>query len=225
MPTPPVRPVTRAELEQVYGADGLRRYPAAELPAVVTDPSARALLTDVGLPDGPGAFLFFGQVPTPLAEYVSDPAALWPDLPDGGAGLVALGYWGATFALDGATGEVYALIPHQPATVDGRPAHRDLHSLLRCQIAFGADELSLLGDLMDPDTVDWCRAHIAGFAEAFPPEELDEDGYPVDEEPDGTAPHPDEVIARLSDKLRQIEPDLLRHAGWESIVQHFRYGY
>ena len=230
---PPVVPVTRAELEAVYGPDGLRRVPVEELPACVTDPGARTVLTDIGLPTTPNAFLTAHQAPTPLAEQVTDPATHWPDLPDGGAALVVIGAWGPLFALDGRTGEVYAvpLLSGAPTTFAGRPAHRDLHSFLRCQLAFGAPELNLLGDLMDPDTADWCRAHVPGFAELFPVEELDEDGWPIEAEPDPAAVldpalyDADTVMARLSDRLRRIEPDLLHHAAWESILQHFRYGY
>ncbi len=225
-PQPPLHRVGRTELEQVYGPDRLLRVPAADLPGTVTDPAARAFLTGTGLPDAPSAFIGPAKPPLPpLTSQYPDAAALWPDLPDGGAALVVLGSWGTVFALDGATGEVYALLPHQPAIVDGRPAHRDLHSLIRCQLAFGAAELNLLGDLMDPDTADWCREHVPGFAELFPVEDPDEDGYPADDEPDSDAPDPDQVLAHLSDKLRRIEPELLRHPGWESILQHFRYGY
>ncbi|GAA2083842.1 hypothetical protein GCM10009759_02330 [Kitasatospora saccharophila] len=237
LPAPGVRPVTRAELEAAYGTDGLRRVAPADLPACVTDPGARTVLTDIGLPTTPNAFLTNHQELILLTERVDDPATHWPDLPDGAAAMVVVGEWGPLFALDGRTGEVYAVpfLSRAATTFAGRPAHRDLHSFLRCQLAFGAPELNLLGDLMDPDTADWCRAHVPGFAELFPVEELDEDGWPIEEDPAPDAPapdpadpdryDPDAVIARLADKLRQIEPDLLHHPAWESILWHFRHGY
>jgi len=223
---PRIAPVTRTELEQVYGPDRLLRVPAADLPDGITDPVARAFLAGIGLPDAPSAFIEQPKPPLPpLTELYPDAAAFWPDLPDGGAGLFLVGAWGTDFALNGATGEVHALLPHQPATVDGRPAHRDIHSLMRCQLAFGAMELYMLCDLTNPDTADWLRAHVPGYAELCPVQEVDEEGWPLDEEPDPFAPDVDQILAQLTDKLRRIEPDLLHHPGWQSILQHFRYGY
>ncbi|RKE20224.1 SUKH-4 family immunity protein [Streptomyces sp. TLI_171] len=149
-PLPVIQPVTRAELEVAYGVDGLFRVSESQLPAVVTDPGTRAFLSEIGLPHAPGAFIRPERPPLPpLSERSADPAGCWPELPNNGSTMVVLGSWGTVFALDGATGEVYALLPHQEATVDGRPTHRSQHSLLRCQLAFGAQELNLLGDLME----------------------------------------------------------------------------
>src|SRR5580765_971457 len=101
-PLPAIRPVTRAELEQVYGREHLLRVPEADLPAVVTDPGARAFLSGIGLPDAPSAFISPEKPPLPpLSGSYADPATYWPDLPNGGATMVLIGSWGTAFALDG----------------------------------------------------------------------------------------------------------------------------
>ncbi|WP_030457561.1 SUKH-4 family immunity protein [Kitasatospora sp. NRRL B-11411] len=226
VPLPPVRPVTRAELEQVYGADGLRRVPEAELPAVITDPAARAFLSGIGLIDAPSAIVYPVEpllVGLPEACAPESPAQHWPGLPDDGAAMVVIGSSIAgTFALDGATGEVYALGAHQPPTVDGRPAHRSLHSLARCQLSFGGREMWTAVARLDPEDIDWCRAHLPEFAELYPAA-LDEDGY--EEDPDLELPSDDEVFDELSAKLRAVEPGLLDQPVWQNILHEFRYGY
>ncbi|MFD8479270.1 SUKH-4 family immunity protein [Kitasatospora sp. NPDC059673] len=224
---PPIRPVSRAELEQVYGADGLLRVPDAELPAVVTDPGARAFLGEVGLIDAPGSMVrLFGP---PLRALAVDcapegPAHYWPGLPGDGAGMVVVGNYGSgIFALDGATGEVYALGANRPPTVDGRPAHRSLHSLARCQLAFGGLELSVMVDQMDPDTIDWCRTHLPEFAELYPPF-LDDD-EDVDPEFFAGQPALEDIVAGLTAKLLAVEPGLLDQPVWQDIMHDFQHGY
>ncbi|MFC8716538.1 SUKH-4 family immunity protein [Kitasatospora sp. NPDC057198] len=231
---PRIEPVTRAELEAVYGPDGLRRIPAEELPASITDPGARAFLSEIGLIDAPNSIV----VPEPfplraLSEALAphSPAEYWPTLPNNGADLVEIGrFISSVFALDGATGEVYALGAHQPPTVDGRPAHRSLHSLARCQLAFGAREMLSVVALLEQEDIDWCREHLEGFTELYPTyldEEPDEDGNfpgaPADDEP--SRPSDDEIFAGLADKLNAVEPGLLDHPVWADILDEFRYGY
>ncbi|MFJ1753778.1 SUKH-4 family immunity protein [Kitasatospora sp. NPDC088134] len=220
-------PVTRAELEQLYGADGLRRVPEADLPAVITDPGARAFLSEIGLIDAPGTMIHLdGPLLYGLPEDCAPkgPAHYWPGLPDDGAGMVVVGYYGSgTFALDGATGEVYALGVHRPPTVDGRPAHRSLHSLARCQLAFGGREMAVMADQMDPDTIDWCRAHLPEFAELHPPSF--DTGEDVDPEFLDRLPALEDVLAGLTAKLRAVEPDLLDQSVWQDILHDFQHGY
>ncbi|RKE20223.1 SUKH-4 family immunity protein [Streptomyces sp. TLI_171] len=222
----PIRPVTRAELEQVYGVDGLRRVPATELPAVITDPAARDFLCEIGLPDAPSAIVCQVEpllVGLPEACAPESPAGHWPGLPDGGAAMVVVGSSVAgTFALDGATGEVYALGAHQPPTVGGRPAHHSLHSLACCQLAFGGREMWTAVARLDQADIDWCRAHLTEFAELYPAS-LDEDGY--EEDPETELPSDDEIFADLTAKLRAIEPGLLDQPVWQTIVHEFRHGY
>ncbi|MFJ1753779.1 SUKH-4 family immunity protein [Kitasatospora sp. NPDC088134] len=228
---PPVRPVTRAELEHIYGPDGLTRVPDAELPAVITDPAARTFLSDIGLPSAVSAVVLPVEPPLiSLSEACEPdgPATYWPTLPGAGSTMVVVGAWGRpVFALDGATGEVYALLANESPTVNGRPAHRSLHSFVRAQLAFGAKELYLLSDLMDPDSRDWCRAHVPGFAELVPVPEYDEDGEEIDPTPEFLAgqPEPDDVLDGLTAALRAIEPDLPDHPAWAFILSHYRYGY
>ncbi|QKW20711.1 SUKH-4 family immunity protein [Kitasatospora sp. NA04385] len=230
---PPIAPVTRAELEAVYGADGLRRVPVEELPGVITDPGARAHLSEIGLVDAPSAVVSPAPLPLrTLAEALAphSPAEYWPTLPKDGADLVAVGFSGsATFALDGSTGEVYALDVHEPPTVGGRPAHRGLHSLARCQLAFGATEMLTVVGLLDQEDIDWCREHLAGFAELYPAhldEEPDEDGnHPGADEDDGDpVPDIDQVFAELAAKLDAVEPGLADSPVWAGILGEFRYG-
>jgi len=225
---PPVRPVSRAELEQVYGADGLLRVPDAELPAVVTDPGARAFLAEVGLIHAPGTMVrIFEPALRALAEECGPqgPAHDWPGLPDDGAGMVVVGHYGSgVFALDGATGEVYALGANRPPTVDGRPAHRSLHSLARCQLAFGGLELTVMVDQMDPDTIAWCRSHLPEFAELHPAF-LDDDEEDVDPEFWANQPALEDIVAGLTAKLLAVEPGLLDQPVWQDILHDFEHGY
>ncbi|RKE20222.1 SUKH-4 family immunity protein [Streptomyces sp. TLI_171] len=226
-PLPPVRPVSRAELEQVYGVDGLRRVPAAELPAVITNPAARDFLCEIGLIDAPGTMVqLHGTLLRSLSEDCTPegPAHYWPGLPDDGTAMVVVGHYGSgTFALDGTTGEVYALGVHRPPTVDGRPAHRSLHSLARCQLAFGGRELAIMADQMDPDTIDWCRAHLPEFAELHPP--FFDTGEDVDPEFLDQLPALEDVLADLTAKLRAVEPGLLDQPVWQDIMHDFQHGY
>ncbi|MFC8716539.1 SUKH-4 family immunity protein [Kitasatospora sp. NPDC057198] len=244
-PPPPIVPVTRAELEAVYGADGLRRVPVEELPACITDPGARTYLSEIGLIDAPSAISRFIQLPLhTLAEGCApqSPAEYWPTLPKDGADLVEVGCFGPiTFALDGSTGEVYALFVHEPPTVGGRPAHRSLHSLARCQLAFGAREMLHVVGLLNQEDIDWCREHLAGFAELFPAyldEDPDEDEELDDElaeklaaeraaAEEARAPRPsdDEIFADLAAKLNAVEPGLTEGPVWAGILEDFRYGY
>ncbi|MFJ1753776.1 SUKH-4 family immunity protein [Kitasatospora sp. NPDC088134] len=222
-PPPPVRPVTRAELEQVYGTDSLRRVPEADLPAVVTDPGARAFLSGIGLPDALSAVVQPLLCGLPEACAPERPADHWPGLPEDGAAMVVIGSsLAGTFALDGATGEVYALAAHRPPTVDGRPAHRSLHSLARCQLAFGGRAMWTAVARLDPAEIDWCRAHLPEFAELYPAA-LDADGY--EEDPDLELPSEDEIFAELAAELRAVEPGLLDQPVWQGILHEFRYGY
>ncbi|GAA4857460.1 SUKH-4 family immunity protein [Kitasatospora terrestris] len=236
-PNPQSRPVTRAALEEVYGADGLVRVPADRLPAAVTDPAARAFLTDVGLPVAPGAVVradpaaradgLPGLAESCLPEKVDE---AYPGLPGDGAALLVVGHYGAgLFVLDGASGAVHALAPHQDPAVNGRPAHRDLHAYVRCLLAFGGRELWLLSDLMDPDTADWCRGHFPEFAELCPARDEDDDDFFLEEDEEqellARMPDVDEVLAGLTAKLRQVEPDITDQPVWQQILHDFRHGY
>ncbi|MFD8479271.1 SUKH-4 family immunity protein [Kitasatospora sp. NPDC059673] len=226
---PRIAPVSRAELEQIYGPDHLLRVPVADLPDAITNPAARAFLTGIGLPRAVNAIVPPVDPPLISLSEACEPdeaAAFWAGLPDDGAGMVVVGAWGpSVFALDGANGEVYALLTGQSPTVNGRPAYRNLHSFVRAQLAFGAKELYLLADLMDPDSLNWCREHVPGFVELVPVPEYDEDGFEIDPEDESEAPDPDEILAGLIAKLDRIEPDLSHHAAWQFILQHYRHGY
>ncbi|GAA2739494.1 SUKH-4 family immunity protein [Kitasatospora cinereorecta] len=236
-PDLPSEPVTRAELERVYGADGLVRVAPERVPAAVADPGARAFLTAIGLPTAPGAVVrpdeaLLAGAPRLLAEHCAPgkPDEAYPGLPGGGAAMVVLGHYGSgLFVLDGGSGAVHALAPHEDAAVNGRPAHRDLHSLARCLLAFGGRELWLLSDLMDPDTADWCRAHFPEFAELCPVRDEEDDDFFLDEDEEeelrARMPDVDEVLDGLAAALRRIEPGITDQPVWQEVLHNFRHGY
>ncbi|MFG2821861.1 SUKH-4 family immunity protein [Kitasatospora sp. NPDC048365] len=203
-------------LEQVFGADHLARLPEERLPATVTDPGARAFLTGIGLPTAPGAVI-----------RADEGLAAGQPSPLGGAMLLVGRYGTARFVLDGSSGAVHALLPGQDPTAGTRPAHRDPGSLVRCLLAFGGRELWLLSDLMDPDTADWCREHLPGFAELCPVRDEEDDLLPDEEDDDFLArlPDADEVLAELTARLRQIEPQITDQPVWQAILRDFRHGY
>ncbi|MFH9224913.1 SUKH-4 family immunity protein [Streptomyces lydicus] len=101
----PAAPLTRALLDDLFGSGFTRRLTPDRLPAGLTDPVARRVLTEIGLP--PVDVLGLGLLPLTdqgLQEYP------WP-ADDAGPGRLGpffrIGdWWGGTVVIDGPTGQI-----------------------------------------------------------------------------------------------------------------------
>lgn len=207
-------PVTRGALEDFFGADGLLRVPAERLPASLTDPGARAFLTGIGLPRTPVTPLEphsrveHGMIR--LAElYLPHHrlSEMHRGLPAGAGDWLVLGTHGEVpFALDGVSGAVHT-VAGDPDAAYARPAHRDLHSLARCLMAYDAEVMRLLlADFLDEEQLAWCAEHLPHWNEV---EDADHE----------------EVVARFTARLEAAEPGILTNPGWQGAVHTLRHGF